>query len=85
MAKKANKRLDKRVHLHFIHYRHRVTDPGGISEKACIDGIVKAGLLKDDSAKYIDEPTHEQKKVPFREPEITIIEITAMEKETVGL
>lgn len=73
METKTNKRHDKRIHIHFEHRRHRLADPGGISEKACIDGLVIAGILKGDSLKEIDEPTHKQIKISASEPEITII------------
>lgn len=73
METKENQGLDKRIHIHFEHRRHRLADPGGISEKACLDGMVIAGILGGDSHKEIDEPTHKQVKIPTSEPEITII------------
>jgi hypothetical protein len=56
--------------------RHRLTDPSGASDKACIDGLVRAGILRDDSAEYVKEVTHSQEKVAKNQPEETIITIT---------
>lgn len=73
--KKEVKRLDKRVSIHIESKRHRLADPGGISHKATIDGIVNAGILPDDSTKEIKEIRESQTKIPASEPEITIITI----------
>ena len=45
--------------------RKRLADPDGISAKAAIDGLVLAGVLVDDSCKYVSEVrfTQEQSKV----------------------
>ena len=42
--------------------RKRLCDPDGISGKAAIDGLVKAGLLEDDSAKFVTEVRYTQEK-----------------------
>ena len=73
MEKKKDQGHDKRVRIHIESRRHRLADPGGVSEKACIDGMVLAGLLEGDSHKEIYEPTHTQTKIPTSEPEVTII------------
>ncbi len=78
MAEKGVKRLDKKVNINIMHYRHRKCDPGGISNKAAIDGLVNAGILQDDSTKEIEEIREKQTKVPTSEPEITIITITPL-------
>lgn len=44
-------------------YRNQ-TDNRAVSEKALVDGIVKAGILKDDSKKYV-------KELIVHEPEIS--------------
>ncbi len=46
--------FDSPTHLEIIHHRKRPTDPDGCSAKAAIDGIVAAGILPDDSAKWIE-------------------------------
>ena len=48
-------RFDTPVRLVCTSHRKRLADPDGISYKAFIDGIVKAGILEDDSAKHIKE------------------------------
>ena len=58
--------------------RKRLADIDGISAKAAIDGIVKAGILPDDSAKYIKSITYTQEK---GEPEKTIINIKGLARE----
>ena len=48
-------RFDTPVRIVCTSHRKRLADPDGISYKAFIDGIVKAGILEDDSAKFIKE------------------------------
>lgn len=72
--------MDKKVSIYIVHYRHRKCDPGGISHKAAIDGIVDAGILRDDSAKEIEEIRERQEEIPTGKPETTVITI-----ETVGV
>lgn len=69
------KAFDQAVRLDFVHYRYRLADPDGLSVKACIDGIVEAGLLVDDSAKEIEAITHRQIKIPRTQEERTVITI----------
>jgi Holliday junction resolvase RusA-like endonuclease len=52
------------------------SDADGISAKAAIDGLVHAGLLKDDSPKYVKEVSYSQEK---GEPEETIITLTEVD------
>ena len=61
-----------RYSIHIHSKRKRLADPDGISAKAAIDGIVRAGLLPDDSHDYIKEITFSQEKSQTNE---TIIEI----------
>ena len=72
LAKNEGASCHSRVRITFTHYRKRLCDPDGISVKAAIDGIVKAGLLKDDSSEFIEEIR--QKQVKSSE-EKTVIEI----------
>jgi hypothetical protein len=62
------------IHVHVI--RERLCDPDGISAKAAIDGLVKARVLPDDSAKYVEKVSYTQEKVVKGEEEKTIITIT---------
>lgn len=72
----ASENVDEEVHPRFrIHVhsrRRRLADPDGISVKAAIDGLVKGGILRDDSAKYISAVTFTQE---FSKLEETIIEV----------
>lgn len=56
--------------------RKRLADPDGISAKAAIDAIVAAGVLQDDSAKFVKEVRFTQEK---GSEEKTIIVIEAAE------
>lgn len=51
-----------RVSITVHSYRRRLADPDGISAKAAIDGLVMCGVIKDDSAKYVEEVRHKQTK-----------------------
>ena len=44
-------------------YRKRLCDVDGISAKAAIDGLVKCGILKDDTPKYVEEVRFKQTKI----------------------
>jgi hypothetical protein len=61
-----------RFRLHVHSKRRRLTDPDGVSAKAAIDGLVKGGILRDDSAKYISAVTFSQELSKLDE---TIIEV----------
>ena len=75
LAKKGYQRPDSQVCI-FVHSkRHRLADPDGISAKAAIDGLVRSGILEDDSAKFIKEVSFTQEKIPSKEKETTIITI----------
>lgn len=76
LAAKKTPRLDTRCSLHIHSRRHRLADPDGISCKAAIDGLVLAGVLPDDSAKYVKEITQSQEKISTKEVEETLIIIT---------
>lgn len=74
LATKKTQRLDRRCRVTVLSRRHRLADPGGCSSKYLIDAIVSAGLLQDDSTRYIQEPIIEtQEKIPKIEQEETII------------
>lgn len=70
----ADTAVGKRYCLHIHSKRSRLTDPDGVSAKAAIDGLVGAGLLPDDSPKYVAQVTFSQEKVAKSEEE-TVIEI----------
>ena len=56
-------------------FRHRLADPDGLCSKYVIDAIVKAGLLEDDSTKFVKEVRFKQTKIPKGEEEYTEVEI----------
>ena len=61
------------IHIHSI--RKRLVDPDGISGKAAIDGLVHAGLLEDDSCKFVEEVRYTQEKGAEEKTIITIKEV----------
>jgi len=67
--------VDQRKSLHVHSKRKRLADPDGISCKAVIDGLRKAGVFIDDSARYISEVSYSQKKVAASDDEETVITI----------
>jgi hypothetical protein len=77
VGKKESKRLVKRASIHVHSKQKRLADPDGISAKAAIDGFVIAGLLPDDSAKFIKEVSFTQEKSEEDETIITIRWINA--------
>jgi hypothetical protein len=68
--------FDSRVDIEIVSYRSRLADADGISAKAAIDGLVAAGILRDDSAKEISEVRYRQVKVKNEADEKTEIVIT---------
>ena len=70
-------RLDTpcRVRVHSKR-RRRTGDVDGISAKYAIDGLVRAGILLDDSPEFIEEITFTQEHVKKGTPECTIITLT---------
>ena len=57
-------------------YRYRLADVDGISAKAVIDGLVKSGILRNDTTKEISEVRFKQTKIkrPAEEKTEIIIE-----------
>ena len=74
MEKKENPRFDSPVNIHVHSIGNRLADPDGISAKAAIDGIVKAGVLRDDSAKEVQKVSYSQEKGKEEKTIITITE-----------
>jgi len=75
VAKEKAAGLDSRVNIHVISYRARNHDPDGISAKAAIDGLVRIGILQDDSAKEVKKVSFESFICEKGEPEKTVIHI----------
>ena len=80
IPEKEDPRFNRPVDIIITSFRHRLTDPGGASEKYVIDAIVDRGILSDDSQDEINFIHHFQKKIPKEEAEKTLIQITENEK-----
>ena len=61
------------VNIRVVSYRRRKHDTDGVSVKAVLDGIVRRGILADDSSEQIKSITFESIK---SKEEKTIIEIS---------
>lgn len=70
--------FDQRVRITITSYRRRLADPDGISGKAAIDGCVEAGILRDDSAKWVESVSFRQIKVAADQDEKTEITFEAV-------
>lgn len=75
MGKKKTQGLDTRVNIHVISYRKAKHDPDGVSAKAVIDGIVRRGILQDDSTNEVRQVTFESIICKSFEEEKTEIQI----------
>jgi len=71
VAKKEGEGLDKRFHIGIHSKRNRLADQDGVSIKAVLDGMVKAGILVDDSAKFVKEVSFTQEQSEVEETIIT--------------
>jgi hypothetical protein len=71
--------VDQRVRIHVHSRRWRLTDPDGISVKAAIDGLVAGGILRDDSAKFVEKVSFSQELIAKDQPEETVITISREE------
>ena len=69
-------RFNSPVCITFHSIRRRLTDPDGASIKAACDGLVKAGILADDTAQQIKEIRQTQELCKVSEDEKTIITIS---------
>lgn len=72
LGKEKVPRFDSSVRIAIHSVRKRLADIDGISGKAAIDGMVKAGLLADDSPEFVKEVRHSQEKGKQEETIITI-------------
>ncbi len=59
--------------------RVRAIDPDNVFCKFAIDELVRAGVLPDDSSKFIEEITKKVEKVKSSSDEATIIEVWKQE------
>lgn len=75
MAKEKAAGFNSRVNITVTSYRRRKHDPDGISAKAVLDGIVRRGIIADDSTSEIESITFKSIIIKKDEAEKTIIEI----------
>jgi len=76
LGEKETPRFNSQVRIHVHSLRRRLADCDGLSAKAAIDGLVKAGILRADTAQAIKEITYSQEKTTGPErTEITIKDI----------
>jgi len=71
--------FNSRVRIEIVSYRIRLADADGVSAKYAIDGLVNAGILKDDSTKYVEAVTYRQVKVKHKSQEQTELIIEEIE------
>jgi len=76
-GEKEAQRFDTPVRIHIHSARNRLADHDGVSGKAVIDGLVKAGLLADDTPEQVKEVSYSQSKT--RGEEYTEITVTPCE------
>ncbi len=82
LGKKACPKTDTRYHLHFHSQRGSRCDREAVSHKAAIDGLVRAGVLPDDTDQIIEDITCSQ---AVARPDLTTIEIyEVLKQETNG-
>jgi hypothetical protein len=74
-GKKQIKTHDSPCRIHLHSKRKRLTDADGVSGKAAIDGLVKGGILIDDSPQYVQAVSYSQEKIKKGESEETLIEL----------
>ena len=72
MAEGQGEAPDTRCSITIHSIRKRLADPDGISAKAAIDGLVHAGILRDDSCKYVSEVRFTQEQGKDEETIITL-------------
>lgn len=67
--------FSKAVYVSFHSVRKRLADCDNLSGKAVLDGVVEAGVLRDDSPKYVKEVRHSQEQGAVEKTIITIYEV----------
>jgi len=66
--------LNPPISIHIHSKRKRLVDADGVSAKAAIDGLVHAGVLPDDSPKYVSQVSYSQEQATEEETVIYIWE-----------
>ncbi len=68
------------VNITVTSYRYRNHDPDGICFKAVLDGIVRRGILADDSTKEVKKISYESIIIQRDQKEKTLITIEEVKK-----
>ncbi|AMV34371.1 hypothetical protein VN12_19755 [Pirellula sp. SH-Sr6A] len=79
LATRKDPAFDTRVRITIVSYLARLRDADGTSGKAAIDGLVHAGVIADDSPKYVEEVCYRQVKVKTKAEQKTQIIIEAVD------
>jgi len=80
MGEEKTQGLATRFRITVISYRKRKHDPDGVSVKAVLDGLTRAGLLPDDSTDEIEQITF---KSIIEKEEKTVIEIEEVAQDII--
>jgi hypothetical protein len=75
VGKKKAARFNSPVCIHVHSLRYRLADADGVCCKYAIDGLIKAGILSDDSPKEVLKVSFSQEKIKKHQPEMTHITI----------
>jgi Holliday junction resolvase RusA-like endonuclease len=67
------KKINNKVNVVIVSYRHERADADGPCAKALLDSLVRLGVLPDDSQDWIEEIIHVSKEVEKKKPEKTIL------------
>lgn len=70
----------QKVDIFCTHYRRKLADPDGPYTKHFVDGLVEAGVLRDDSLEEVNEIRHPQIKIESWEEEYFEIRIVETEQ-----
>lgn len=74
LGAQAHPRLDRPCRVHVHSRLHRLPDCEAVSFKYVLDAFVSAGLLEDDSRRWIPQPpTFSDEKIPGAEEESTTV------------
>ncbi|AMV30866.1 hypothetical protein VN12_02035 [Pirellula sp. SH-Sr6A] len=79
LATRKGPAFSSRVRITIVSYLARLRDADGTSGKAAIDGLVHAGVIADDSPKYVEEVCYRQVKVKTKAEQKTQIIIEAVD------
>lgn len=75
VAAKKGPQVDTLCRVRVLSKRIRLADADGISSKAALDGLVRRGVLRDDSTHFVRSLESEQAQIQSPEEESTIIEL----------